>query len=219
MAVYKAGSSNLSPRQQRLRQLSISLLIIVEILAIIGVVYAFYVRDTEVATPIEGSAVSGGYFEPNPKLTTEDFSFRASENWSLDKIESKPGVYIYKAYSGTLVTQVLYIYVNKPLEESRVTYLQPVTTEGNKMVLGKLSDHCDTLTKTDGVINYEGASFNCWAQNGQAFVGVGLVGGSSTITLKTESGVTKNYAFRFIDSRFSPSFNDITNILKSFRAN
>lgn len=219
MAVYKSGSSNLSPRQQRWRQLSISLLVILEILALLGVVFVVYRRDTQVAVPIEGTAVSGGYFDPNPKVTTDDFNFRAPDNWSLDKRESKPGVYIYKAYNGSLVTQLLYIYVNKPLEETRVTYLQPVTVEGNKMILGEMSKHCDTLTKTDGVISFGGSSFNCWAQNGQAFLGVGLVGGSSSIPLKTESGVTKNYAFRFIDSRFSPSFNDITNILKSFRAN
>lgn len=218
MAVYKVGSSNLGPRQQRQRQISITLLIIVEILALFGVLYAVYRRDTASVAPIEGSAVDGGYFEPNPKITTEDFSLRLPNNWSLDKRESKPGVYIYKAYSGSLVTQMLYVYVNKPLEESRVTFLQPVTVEGSKMLLGQLSDHCENLTKVDGIINYEGASFNCWAQNGQAFLGVGLVGGNSSIPLTNESGVTKTYAFRFIDSRFSPSFNDIKNILKSFQA-
>lgn len=219
MAVYKAKSFNLSPRHQRRHQLALSLLVIVEILALVGVAYVIYRRDTQVATPIEGSAVSGGYFDPNPKVTTDDFSFRAPNNWSQDKLESKPGMYIFKAYNGSLVTQVLYIYVNRPLEETRVTYLQPVTVDGNKMILGKMSKHCDTITKKDGVITYEGASFNCWAQNGQAFLGVGLVDGGSSIPLTTESGVVKNYSFRLIDSRFSPSFNDITNILKSFRAN
>ncbi|MFM7787570.1 MAG: hypothetical protein ACKO90_05200, partial [Microcystis panniformis] len=113
MAVYKVGSSNLSPRQQRQRQISITLLIILEILALFGVLYAVYRRDTASVAPIEGSAVDGGYFEPNPKITTEDFSLRLPNNWSLDKRESKPGVYIYKAYNGSLVTQMLYIYVNK----------------------------------------------------------------------------------------------------------
>lgn len=202
-----------------MRQISIAFLVLIEVLALMGVVYVLYRRDTQSVAPVEGSAISSGYYDPNPKVTTGDFSFRAPDNWSLDKRESKPGVYIYKAYNGSLVTQLLYIYVNTPMEETRVTYLQPVTVESNKMILGKMSEHCDTLTKTDGIISYGGSNFNCWAQNGQAFVGVGLVGGSSTIPLTTESGVVKSYSFRFIDSRFSPSFNDITNILKSFRAN
>ena len=104
------------------------------------------------------------------------------------------------------------------MKETRVTYLLPVTVEGNKMVLGKLSEHCDTITKKDGIITYEGAKFDCWAQNGQAFLGVSLVGGGSTIPITTESGIVKNYSFRLVESRFSPSFNEITVLLKSFRA-
>lgn len=218
MAVYKAGSSNLSPRQQRFRQLTVSMLIMVEIFAVFFVLFAFYKRDTSSVAPVEGQAVSGGYFDPNPIQKTEDFTFKAPNNWSLDKQESTPGVYIYKAYNSTLVTQVLYIYVNQPLKESRVTYLLPVTVSGDSMKFDKVSGHCSQITKKDGVITYEGAQFNCWSQNGQAFLGASLIGGGSAIPIKSESGVTKTYAFRFIDSRFEPSFNDITTILKSFRA-
>lgn len=218
MAIYKAGSPSLSPRQRKLRELSIFMLVIVEIFALFFVLYAFYRRDTSNVAPVEGSAISGGFYDPNPEQKTADFTFKAPNNWSLDKRESTPGVYVYKAYNGSLVSQVLNIYVNQPMKESRVTYLQPVTVEGDKMVLGKMSEHCDTLTKKDGDITYEGARFNCWAQNGQAFVGVGLVGGSSSIPLKTESGITKNYSFRLTESRFTPSFNELSVILKSFRA-
>lgn len=218
MAVYKSGSPTLSPRQQRNRQLTISLLVIAEILALFVVLFAFYRRDTASVAPVEGSAFEAGYFEPNPMNNTEDFSFRAPNNWTLDKKESTKNLYIYKAYNGPLVTQVFYIGVNTPIQEDRVTYLMPVTTEGNKMILGEMSDHCGKLTTKDGIISYEGAQFNCWAQNGQAFVGVGQVGSTAGVSLTTESGVTKKYYFRMIDSRFAPSFNDITNILKSFRA-
>lgn len=218
MAVYKAGSPTLSPRQRRIRQLSISMLVLGEIFALFFVLYAFYVRDTKNVAPVEGSAVSGGYFDPNPEQKTADFTFKAPINWSLDKRETGDGRYTFKAYNGSLVTQMLEIYVNKPLKETRVTYLQPVTVNGDALSLGTMSKHCDTLTKKDGLLTYEGAQFNCWAQNGQAFLGVGLVGGGASIPMKTESGVTKTYAFRFTDSRFSPSFNEITTILKSFRA-
>jgi len=218
MAVYKVGSSNLSPRQQRFRQLTMSMLVLVEIFAVFFVLFALYKRDTSSVASVEGQAVSGGYFDPNPVQTTEDFTFKASNNWSLDKKESTPGVYIYKAYNSSLVTQVLYIYVNQPMQESRVTFLLPVTVNGNSMKFDKVSQHCGQMTKKDGLFSYEGAQFNCWAQNGQAFLGVGLVGGGASIPLKTESGAVKNYSFRFIDSRFEPSFNDITSILKSFRA-
>lgn len=218
MAVYKAGSPSLSPRQRKIRELGVFMLVIVEIFAIFFVLYAFYRRDTSSVASIEGSAVSGGYFDPNPEQKTDDFTFKAPNNWSLDKKESTPGVYVYKAYNGSLVNQVLYIYVNQPLKEPRVTYMQPVTVEGNKMILGKLSEHCDTLTKVDGIISYEGAKFDCWAENGQAFVGVSLVGGGSSVPMTTESGAVKNYSFRLIESRFTPSFNEISTILKSFRA-
>lgn len=218
MAVYKSGSPALSPRQRKFKELTVFLLIVLEIFALFFVIYALYRRDTASVVPVEGSAVSGGVYDPIPEVTTEDFSFRAPNNWSLDKKESINGKYVYKGYNGTLVTQVLYIYVNKPLEETRVTYLLPVTIEGNKMNLGKLSDHCEELTNRDGIISYEGANFNCWAQNGQSFVGVSLVGGGSTIPITTEKGITKNYSFRLIESRFTPSFNEVTTILKSFRA-
>lgn len=218
MAVYKAGSPSLSPRQRKLRELSVFMLVIVEIFALFFVLFAFYRRDTASVAPVEGTAVSGGFYDPNPEQKTEDFTFKAPNNWSLDKRESPPGVYTYKAYNGSLVTQVLTIYVNQPMKESRVTYLQPVTVEGDKMILGELSEHCNTLTKKDGNVAYGGSTFNCWAENGQAFVGIGLVGGGSAIPLKTESGVTKNYSFRLVESRFSPSFNEFTVIMKSFRA-
>lgn len=218
MAVYRAGSPTLSPRQRRWRQLSVSMLVLAEIFALFFVLYAFYRRDTANVVPIEGAAVDTGYFDPNPPQTTVDFTFKAPNSWSLDKRESSDGHYSFKAYGGALVTQVLDIYVNQPMKETRITFMQPVTANGNSMSLGKLSEHCETITKKDGVITYEGAQFNCWSQNGQVFLGVGIVGGGSSIPLKTEAGTTKNYSFRFIDSRFSPSFNDITNILKSFRA-
>jgi hypothetical protein len=218
MAVYKAGSPTLSPRQQRTRQLTISLLVIGEIFALFVVLFAFYKRDTASVAPVEGSAVNAGFYDPNPMIKSNDFTFKAPNNWSLDPTESSSGLYVYKAHNGPLITQVLYIGVNSPIKEERVTYLMPVTADGDKMTLSNMSNHCGKLTTKDGMISYGGATFKCWAQNGQAFVGVSEVGASSGVTLKSESGVSKKYYFRLVDSRFSPSFNDITNILKSFRA-
>ena len=60
MAVYKAGSPTLFPRQHRFRQAGVYLLIIIEIFAVFFVLYSIYRRDTTNLVPVEGSAVSGG---------------------------------------------------------------------------------------------------------------------------------------------------------------
>lgn len=222
MTVYSHKHTTAKRPRRRRHVVLFILFVFLAAAAIIG--YVLYERSVRQDAPVEGKEVSLGYYDPNQTFESDWFTFQAAKSWRLEEKESKGGVFVYRSYRGANVEQELTIGVGKALPDMRTVYMSATAVSDGRLTPGTVSDRCSTyvpksnFTSNPMDVVYEGAKFSCWVDGRSSYLGFSEVGGGNEFTLPRADGSKETYYFRYLDSRFSPQFQDALSMIRSFKA-
>ncbi len=178
------------------------------------------VNKPELTTTDETST----YFASRNKIfTTEYFQFQAPKNWVAIPSESGNGKYVYRGINKPIVEDELIVYVNNIPGDLTATRLLPVELKpgGQELSVGSISDHCNNALTDHNidkkVVTYKKVSLNCDVDNTQYNILVGLIGGSTRMTLNRPDGSTAEYTILYRDVRAIPDASGLLQIMQSFQ--
>lgn len=158
---------------------------------------------------------------------TEYFQFQAPEEWVAISSESTDKKFVYVKNSGSLITQKLEIFVDRPatLSEAdfKVTNVLPVETSdlGNFINIGEVSSHCSEswppeLQRNPSRITHNTVSFVCSPDSKQYNIVVGEYDADEEISATLSDGRDISVTILYSDLTAYPSPGDIYNIISSF---
>ncbi len=152
------------------------------------------------------------------------FQFQAPKNWIEVAGESVSPNFVYRKIDGTLIKGELKISVNSDSSLTKATRVLPVTPDGNRLMVSKVSDHCSNDKRfTPGpenpvTMSWQGVQLICNPDSVSEYrVVVGQTGPSPNIVLTRPDGSNVSYKIVYTDLSANPSTNDITAILESFQ--
>lgn len=158
---------------------------------------------------------------------TEYYQFQAPEDWVAVYTESTDKKFVYVKNKGTLITQKLVVYVNRPatLREAdfKVTNVLPVEMGelGNFINIGEVSSHCSDswpkdLMRNPSRIEHESVSFICSPDSKQYNVVIGEYNADEEVSSVLSNGNDVSFTIVYSDLTAYPSPGDIYNIVSSF---
>jgi len=158
---------------------------------------------------------------------TEYYQFQAPNEWVVVAGESTDTKYVYVKNNGSLITQKLEIYINRPARiydaDFKITHVLPVEVGelGNFINIGEVSDHCDNswpegLQQNPSRITHKDVNFVCSINSKEYNVVVGEYGGDEEISSKLNDGREVTVTIIYSDLTAYPRPGDIYNIISSF---
>jgi hypothetical protein len=158
---------------------------------------------------------------------TKYFQFQATQDWVAVASESTDTKYVYVKNKGSLITQKLEVYVNRPARiydaDFKITNVLPVELSelGNFINIGEVSDHCDNswppdLKQNPARITHSDVSFVCSINSKEYNVVVGEYGGDEEISTTLSDGREVTFTIIYSDLTAYPRPGDIYNIITSF---
>lgn len=226
---YKHNDA-LHKHQKRVRRLRIFTLIFVMIIGIGSIVVAVdwilnNISNTETVVSSENTkSVQAANISV---FRTEYFSFQATDDWVLIDQQSSDNVFTYLKNADSTVDQRMVFYVNLP-ETTRVNQnisrLLPIeiSSSGDFIPIGSVSDHCDTSWPTDlkrnpNRIEHQGISMECTPNTQEYNIILGQYEKSDRIEVTRSSGESMTLTIVYSDLTAYPTPGDLYNIVSSLR--
>jgi hypothetical protein len=215
---------NYRRRKRFIRRVRIAVFLVV--VAAVGLAaFIFYdnFRTGNLNTPEQTtSAQTTSYIAPNIQIfTTPYFQIQTKKSWSEDPSASTANKFIYRNMHGGLLEQMITVYVNSPPSDLASTRVLETSLNGSSgLKVEKMSEHCGKGTKNVGTkqITLDKVTFKCFADDTRYNVLVGLIGGSSNITLQRPKGGTAAYTIYYSNLTALPDYQEVTDIINSFQA-
>lgn len=167
---------------------------------------------------------TSAYFASSNKIfTTDYFQIQAPKNWVEIPSESTDTKFVFRGMNEPIVEDELIIYVNKIPGDLTATRLLPVELSGNaqKLSSGSVSSHCNAASDNDNIdekiVKFKKVVINCDIDNTQFNVLVGLVGGSTRMSLTRPDGSTAEYSILYRNVQAVPDASALLQIMQSFQ--
>lgn len=159
---------------------------------------------------------------------TKFYQFQAPQEWALST-DSTDTKFVYFKSTGSLITQKLVVYVNRPVidreADFKITRVLPVTVSelGNLMPESAVSPHCkqgspEGFRSDPSRISYEGVSFVCNHDSEEYNILLGQKGGNENVPMKLKDGTTVTFTIVYSDLTAYPGTGDVFKIATSFTA-
>lgn len=224
---YNTSYHHKSRRAKRTTKLAVFLSVLVFIAAA-GIGYDLikqYFRKDSPVSQAEYSTVEGASIN---LFRTEFFQFQTDRSWQEVPSESKPGKYVYRSFSGPLVEHDIVIEVNNTTEVAlplvRTTRVMPVQLESNGRIspVDGAGEHCGAqLPKTTARVplrvTQKQVSFVCSVDAVVYQVDVGVVGGTTSMSMVRPDGTRAVYHITYRNLKFTPSDEMLKAILGTFQ--
>jgi hypothetical protein len=170
------------------------------------------------------SEETSAYFaSSNQVFTTQYFQFQTPKNWAEIPTESTGTKFVYRGINKPIIEDELIIYVNNIPGDLTATRLLPVklAAGGQELSADSVSDHCNEVSADhnidEKVVKFKGVSINCDIDNTQFNVLVGLVGGTTRMTLNRPDGSTADYTILYRNVKAIPDASGLLQIMQSFQ--
>ena len=156
------------------------------------------------------------------------FQFQADDTWKEVTSEETSTHFVYRSYKSTLVVRDIMFDVNRSKPEAvplvRTTHIYPVTVDGSGKLVsqGGASEHCNTLMPKNSpqvptsVVQHQ-VSFICNPDAVIYQVVVGLIGGSTNISIPRPSGGNATYTITYRDLTINSTDAALRTILDTFQ--
>lgn len=200
------------------------ILVVIAGLIILAIRLDSFLQDrvnTDKSTTTEETSA---YFASSNKIfTTDYFQFQAPKNWAEIPSESTDTKFVYRGINKPIIEDELIIYVNSIPGDLTATRLLPVelSPDGQAISSGLVSDHCNEASADhnidEKVVRYKKVTVNCDIDNTQFNVLVGLVGGTTRMTLKRPNGSTADYTILYRNVKAIPDASGLLQIMQSFQ--
>ena len=237
--MYRLGRPTIISRPKKLY--------LIEIISILSLVmgglfagYWFVIRQDNITelsnndTPLVSKVEAADKFT---EISEPTFSLRLPGTWKETERNTdaryRSVKWDYQAKGG--IGRWLKVYIDNIPEDYSVTYVMPVSAEGNKLIPEGISDHCSQFTpgaKKPGdnspstsssseriPSSWQGVRFLCdGAHPLYQRVGTSSKAGLNTISVTGATTGTHRYFFVYDDAYYNPDYTIFTTILDSFRA-
>lgn len=212
-------------RRKFVRRVKIFLLVLSCALVILLILFIVDGRRAKQASdqPSTSSAQTTNYSASNVQIfRTSFFQFQANASWSQAVPESSDHKFLYRSLQGSIIEHELTIYVDQapPLA---VTHILPVTLDpSGQLTFTKTSDHCGSVMppgqKIRRVITQDQVMFECFGDNTNYNLLVGLRGGTPQITLPRPAGGNAVYTIYYQNLTANPEPSQLEAIVSTFQA-
>ncbi len=156
------------------------------------------------------------------------FQFQADDTWKEVTSEETPTHFVYRSFKSTLVARDIMFDVNPTKAEAiplvRTTHIYPVTIDGSGKLVSQrgAGDHCNTLMPKNSPrvptpVVQQQVSFICNPDAVIYQVVVGLIGGSTNISIPRPSGGKAIYMITYRDLTINSTDAPLRTILDSFQ--
>lgn len=163
------------------------------------------------------------YFAPKTKIfRTQYFQFQSDESWVEIPSESSSSTYVYRSFRNNLIEQELIIYVGDIPANLNGTRVLPVSIDQDKQLsINQVSEHCNKAVGGPNVgeaqVSFQEVTMLCDVDGTQYQVLVGLIGGTTKLTLPRPDGSNKAYAIYYKNVKASPDAIQFSQIVSSFQ--
>lgn len=163
------------------------------------------------------------YFAPKTKIfRTQYFQFQTDDSWVELPAESNGTQYVYRSIRNNLIEHELIIYVVYIPDNLDATRVLPVSIKPDKQLsVNQVSDHCRTILGSQNLnqaeVSFHGVTMNCDVDDTQFDVLVGLMGGTTKLTLARPNGDSTAYAMYYRNVTASPEAIKLSQIVSSFQ--
>lgn len=214
-------------RHVRIRRL-VRVLFVVLIICLIAVTWAvsaYILGGPEDTEPVTSDATARVQEPSTEVFRTAYFQFQSGDEWAEDAgSSSQSGVYIYRAYQGSLIQQDLTIYVNPEVPAPKTTHLQPVVIGEDGLLdsVGSLDTHCKSSLpageKNPRQTVFQGVTMMCDSDGTIFSVLIGEEGGDGILTLARPDGGSTNFTIVYRDLQANPTGRGMSGIVRTFQA-
>lgn len=179
-------------------------------------------------TPTQSTTPISSTIESNTQIQTSPyFQFQTPKKWRAIANETREGHYVYRQYNGQLVEQEFVIDVNPVSAEvlalthtTRVLAVR-APASGALQLEGGVSDHCKKAVKpgaekTNQMVKMNQVTFACNPDGTIFKVAVGLVGGTTDMSLVRPDGTRAVYRLTYQNVSAQPTARDIDNLVSTF---
>lgn len=201
--------------------LSITIVIVLAIIAFIRLdAYLQRNQNTPDNTTTEKTTA---YFAPTTKIfRTQYFQFQSDDTWVELPAESNNSTYVYRSFRNNLIEQELIIYVGDIPPNPSATRVLPVSIKQDKRLsVNQISEHCNKAVGGPVVgqaqVSFEQVTMLCDADGTQYEVLVGLIGGTTNLTLSRPDGSNEAYVIYYKNVKASPDAIQFSQIVSSFQ--
>ncbi len=227
---YKHNDALYTHRQRAFRfrraVLAIVLLIVIVVLAVlVDWVFTRINTSDSIVSKIDTSSVQSANVSV---YRTKYYQFQAPEDWVVVSGDSTENKFVYVKNTGSLITQKLVVYVNRPIinkeADFKITRVLPVVLSdlGNLIPESSVSTHCkDSLQNYTGDpirTTFAGVSFVCALDSQQYNILIGERGDNENLKMTLNDGTPVTFTIIFSDLTAYPGPGDIFKIASSFTA-
>jgi hypothetical protein len=224
---YNTSYHHKSRKARRTTKLAVVLSILM-LGAGIYIVYDMYKQDSRTDAPVSQATSSTVQGASINLFRTEYFQFQTDSNWKEIPGETKSNKFVYRSFNGPLVEHDITIEVNPAPEVmalSKTTHVMPVQIEstGRLSIVDGPGDHCNkNVPKTEARVplrvTQRQVNFICSIDAVIYQVQVGVVGGSTDMSITRPDGTKAVYRITYRNLKFTPDDNMIRNIITTFQA-
>jgi len=208
--------------------------VVVAILLLAAIIAGWYIDSHSGTTIIHNSVAKTTFVSatntPVQTFNETDFTIQLPNDWKF--IVQTTGPYHFYTWQDNAKyeeNRILDLYVDT-IPGTAVNRLQPVSAEGNRLQVGKLSDDCLTFTGPpvssaqaaqslpNQLAKWQGINFMCDLSNyNNDAVGTSSPQGINTVTLTGPATGKHSFFFLYVDHNIQPDYTIFTNALESFR--
>ncbi|MBI5357637.1 hypothetical protein HZB74_02205 [Candidatus Saccharibacteria bacterium] len=166
---------------------------------------------------------STAYFAPATKIfRTQYFQFQSDDSWVEMPAESNLSTYVYRSFRNNLIEQELIIYVGDIPANLNATRVLPVSIKQDRQLsINQVSEHCNKAVGGPVIgqaqVSFEQVTMACDVDGTQYQVLVGLIGGTTNLTLSRPDGSNEVYAIYYKNVKASPDSVQFSQIVSSFQ--
>lgn len=217
---------NYRDRKRFLFKLRLILFTVFILLASLGayIYFSVIIQEGENTAESTTSQETSGYFAPSVKIFRSPFfQFQTDQHWVEVPTESTSSKYVYRSLRNNLIEHDLVVYVNQIPANLAATRVVPANTKANSELLPiGVSDHCGKLvTGADRIakpqVLLERVKIKCDADSPSYSVFVGLVDGSTALTLPRPDSTTATYTLLYTNLKALPDASQLLQISSSFQ--
>lgn len=223
MRYYYKISSHSKKRYLRRVYIFIAVLLSITLAIFAYIKIDAYLQKNQNAPSATTTEKTTGYFAPTTKIfRTQYFQFQSDDSWVEMPAESSSTEYVYRGFRNNLIEQELIIYVGVIPSNLSGTRVLPVSIKEDKQFsINQVSDHCNKATGGPIIgqaqVSFQDVTMLCDVDGTQYQVLVGLIGGTTNLTLSRPDGTNEVYAIYYKNVKASPDSIQFSQIVSSFQ--
>lgn len=210
-------------RRKRYLRLVWSLAVLLLAVIIASLIYLYYQATKDDQNNKATSGQTTKYLAPSVRVfDTSYFHFQTNNTWAEIPAETTPNKFVYRSIRAGLVEHELVIYVDQLPNNLFANRVLPVSQDGNhKLSPITVSEHCIKAAGGSQAmpmeVVVEQVKMLCKSDTTNYTVLLGLVNGSTAMSLARPDGSKKNYTIAYADLRSIYDPTELIQIIDSFQ--